>query len=104
MVLLAGVLDDDPGTRPFQHIFTGQMAAQWDALSDSLPSFAGAPAAGAAAAAAAAADGATARTAEDALAHVRTLAGHVLADANWNTAIGRSRFVTVRARRRRRNR
>ena len=37
-VLLAGVLDDDPGTRPFQHIFTSQLAT-WDALTDALPKF-----------------------------------------------------------------
>jgi hypothetical protein len=38
VVLLAGVLDDDPGTKPFRHIFVGQGAA-WDHIEDSLPQF-----------------------------------------------------------------
>jgi hypothetical protein len=38
VVLLAGVLDGDPGTRPFRHIFVDQ-AAPWDAIGDSLPRF-----------------------------------------------------------------
>jgi hypothetical protein len=42
VVLLAGVLDDDPQTRPFRHIFTGQ-AAPWDGITDSLPRFAERP-------------------------------------------------------------
>ncbi len=35
---MVGVLDDDPGSRPFRHIFLGQRAA-WDELSDDLPRF-----------------------------------------------------------------
>lgn len=38
VVFLAGVLDDDPGTRPFRHIFVGQ-GAPWGAITDSLPQF-----------------------------------------------------------------
>lgn len=38
VVLLAGVLDDDPGTKPFRHIFVGENAA-WYAISDVLPQF-----------------------------------------------------------------
>jgi hypothetical protein len=38
VVFLAGVLDDDPNTRPIRHIFTGQ-AAEWDAIRDELPRF-----------------------------------------------------------------
>ncbi len=38
VVLLAGVLDDDPGTKPFRHIFVGQ-DAPWNGISDSLPRF-----------------------------------------------------------------
>jgi hypothetical protein len=38
VVLLAGVLDDDPETKPFRHIFVGQ-AASWDSISDGLPVF-----------------------------------------------------------------
>jgi len=38
VILLAGVLDDDPGARPFRHIFTSQMPA-WDAVNDELPKF-----------------------------------------------------------------
>ena len=49
VVLLAGVLDDDPGTRP-SGTSSRASGRPWDALSDELPSFARAPAAGAAAA------------------------------------------------------
>jgi hypothetical protein len=38
MVLLAGVLDDDPEARPFRHIFVGQKAA-WEGIADDLPRF-----------------------------------------------------------------
>ncbi len=38
VVLLAGVLDDDPGTRPFRHVFVDQ-GAPWDRISDDLPQF-----------------------------------------------------------------
>ena len=38
VVLNAGVLDDDPGTRPFRHAFVGQKAC-WHELTDSLPRF-----------------------------------------------------------------
>ncbi len=38
VVLLAGVLDDDPGTEPFRHIFVGQRAS-WDEITDGLPQF-----------------------------------------------------------------
>jgi hypothetical protein len=38
VVLLAGVLDDDPGTVPFRHIFVGQ-DAPWNGISDHLPQF-----------------------------------------------------------------
>ena len=38
MVLLAGVLDDDPGTQPFRRIFVGESAA-WDRIGDELPRF-----------------------------------------------------------------
>ena len=30
VVLLAGVLDEDPGSRPFRHIFLGQKAAWFE--------------------------------------------------------------------------
>jgi ADP-ribosyl-[dinitrogen reductase] hydrolase len=36
VILLAGVLDDDPGVRPFRHIFTSHAPA-WDAVPDELP-------------------------------------------------------------------
>jgi hypothetical protein len=36
VLLLAGVLDDDPGTRPFGHIFTSHVPA-WDVVPDDLP-------------------------------------------------------------------
>ena len=38
VVLLAGVLDDDPGTKAFRHIFAGQ-DAPWNSITDSLPTF-----------------------------------------------------------------
>jgi ADP-ribosyl-[dinitrogen reductase] hydrolase len=38
VALLAGVLDDDPGTRPFRHIFVSQ-AAPWSRASEPLPRF-----------------------------------------------------------------
>ena len=38
VVLLAGVLDEDPGTKPFRHIFVDQ-GAPWHSISDSLPRF-----------------------------------------------------------------
>ncbi len=36
--LLAGVLDDDPQTEPFRHIFVGQGAC-WHEITDTLPRF-----------------------------------------------------------------
>jgi hypothetical protein len=39
VVLLAGLLDDDPGARPFRHIFTGQAAPWWTIGDDGLPRF-----------------------------------------------------------------
>ena len=36
VLLLAGVLDDDPGTRPFGHIFTSHAPA-WDEVPADLP-------------------------------------------------------------------
>jgi hypothetical protein len=38
VVVLAGVLDDDPGTKPFRHIFVAQDAA-WNRITDDLPYF-----------------------------------------------------------------
>lgn len=38
IVLLAGVLDDDPGTEPFRHIFLAE-AAPWDRVADDLPRY-----------------------------------------------------------------
>ena len=38
VILLAGALDDDPGVRPFRHIFLGQAAA-WESVDDDLPKF-----------------------------------------------------------------
>ena len=38
VVLLAGILDDDPGTRPFSHIFVSQ-DAPWNGIEDTLPRF-----------------------------------------------------------------
>ena len=42
VVLNAGVLDDDPGTRPFRHAFVAQKAC-WHELTDGLPRFDGRP-------------------------------------------------------------
>lgn len=42
VVLQAGVLDDDPDTRPFRHAFTDERAA-WSEITDALPQFAGRP-------------------------------------------------------------
>jgi hypothetical protein len=42
VILLAGVLDDDPGTRPFRHILLGQGAA-WHSVNDELPKLEGLP-------------------------------------------------------------
>lgn len=42
VVLLAGVLDDDPETRPFRHIFLGQKAPWFEPGGD-LPRFEGRP-------------------------------------------------------------
>jgi hypothetical protein len=38
VVVLAGALDDDPGVRPFRHIFLEQKAP-WHAVGDALPKF-----------------------------------------------------------------
>jgi hypothetical protein len=38
VLLNPGVLDDDPGTRPFRHAFVAQRAG-WFPVSDDLPSF-----------------------------------------------------------------
>jgi ADP-ribosyl-[dinitrogen reductase] hydrolase len=38
VVLLAGVLDDDPGTRPFRHIFVAH-DAPWSSITGDLPRF-----------------------------------------------------------------
>lgn len=42
VVLLAGVLDDDPGVKPFRHVFVGQRAP-WHDVTDELPRFDGRP-------------------------------------------------------------
>lgn len=42
MILQAGVLDDDPETRPFRHAFVGQ-GAPWHEIADALPQFDGQP-------------------------------------------------------------
>jgi hypothetical protein len=42
VVLIAGVLDDDPGTRPFRHGFVAQKAC-WHEIADSLPRSEGQP-------------------------------------------------------------
>jgi hypothetical protein len=42
MALNAGVLDDDPGTRPFRHAFVEQKAC-WHRIVDELPRFAARP-------------------------------------------------------------
>ncbi len=41
-ILRAGILDDDPGTRPFRHAFVAQKA-DWFETSDELPEFDGRP-------------------------------------------------------------
>ena len=41
-LLNPGVLDDDPGTRPFRHAFVGQKAA-WHEITDGLPVHEGQP-------------------------------------------------------------
>jgi hypothetical protein len=38
VVVLAGVLDDDPGARPFRHIFVAHGPA-WHEITDDLPRF-----------------------------------------------------------------
>jgi hypothetical protein len=38
MILSAGVLDDDPATRPFQHVFVAEKA-NWHEIVDTLPQF-----------------------------------------------------------------
>jgi hypothetical protein len=38
VLLNPGVLDDDPGTRPFRHAFTAQRAS-WHEATDALPQF-----------------------------------------------------------------
>ena len=38
VLLNPGVLDDDPGSRPFRHAFVGQRAS-WHVLTDDLPRF-----------------------------------------------------------------
>ncbi len=45
VVLQAGVLDDEPETRPFRHIFVGQNAS-WHTITDALPQFEERPPAG----------------------------------------------------------
>lgn len=40
VVIPAGCLDDDPGTRPFRHIFVG-VKAPWYEIQDNLPQFEG---------------------------------------------------------------
>jgi hypothetical protein len=42
VILHAGVLDDDPGTRPFRHAFVGQKAC-WHEITDGLDEFEGQP-------------------------------------------------------------
>lgn len=42
VILQAGVLDDDPGTRPFRHAFVEQKAC-WHEITDGLPCFEGQP-------------------------------------------------------------
>ena len=41
-ILNPGVLDDDPGTRPFRHAFVSEKAS-WHEITDDLPTFAGRP-------------------------------------------------------------
>ncbi len=38
VMLNPGILDDDPGTRPFRHAFVGQKAV-WNEVADDLPQF-----------------------------------------------------------------
>jgi len=40
VVIQAGCLDDDPGTRPFRHIFVG-VKASWYEIHDGLPQYEG---------------------------------------------------------------
>jgi hypothetical protein len=42
VVLLAGVLDEDPGTKPVSHIFVKDAPA-WHSIDDTLPQFEGRP-------------------------------------------------------------
>lgn len=42
VLMLAGVLDDDPKTRVFRHAFVGQRST-WHEISDELPQFDGRP-------------------------------------------------------------
>lgn len=42
VIVLAGLLDCDPGVKPFRHIFTSQAPA-WDSANDELPKFAERP-------------------------------------------------------------
>ena len=42
VILNAGVLDDDPGTRPFRHAFVARQAC-WHEIADWLPRFEGRP-------------------------------------------------------------
>jgi hypothetical protein len=42
VILNPGILDDDPGTRPFRHAFVAQQAS-WHEIADGLPRFDGRP-------------------------------------------------------------
>lgn len=42
VILNPGILDDDPGTRPFRHAFVAQKAC-WHEIADELPRFDGQP-------------------------------------------------------------
>ncbi|MEN8183702.1 MAG: hypothetical protein ABFS46_14330 [Myxococcota bacterium] len=42
VVLLAGTLDEDPGSRPFRHVFLGQKAP-WFEVRDDLTRYEGRP-------------------------------------------------------------
>lgn len=42
MILLAGILDTDPGVQEFRHAFIGQKAC-WHEITDKLPSYDGLP-------------------------------------------------------------
>jgi hypothetical protein len=46
VLVLAGVLDDDPGSRPFRHIFVSQSPAWHTIAGDELPKFPERPPAG----------------------------------------------------------